>query len=123
MIFLLLFIAACGKDNSSNGSSSISALTVDSTLTVPASGMVGGSTTLLYNGQSYPINYQACPQQVQQYLSALTSNQIPISPISNTYYGRTYRVKVGGVNIVNAQCPFNPTAQCSVVNLSSISAY
>jgi hypothetical protein len=119
---IFFFITACGNDKmvsnrsqSSNGVAQSSGL-----LSIPAPGMLGGGPILTYNNTR--LHMGTLSNQASGQLSALMNGQTNIAPISRDYTSIIYRVHFSGLP-TQGPCSTNPMAQCSVINLESLSAY
>lgn len=122
LLFSLFILVSCGNDKlTSNQSQSSSGLSGNTgTLSLPAPGLAGGSITLSYGSSNLMMG--TLSQEASSYLNALYSGQINVRPISQDYYSTKYRVHFSGTP-TQGRCPFNPTAQCPVINLQTLQAY
>ena len=121
-IITLLLLVACGKEKPSGLSSSSSPYGAENNgvLSIPAPGMVGGGPTIMY-GNSYMQMGQVSPE-AGLYIDRLRNRRINIAALSIDAGSTKYRVNFTGT-MGSGQCPFNPTAICSIVNLQSLRAY
>ena len=123
ILLLSLFVfASCGKDNLSSTQSQSSNNLGQSTgvLNIAKPGVIPGNPSLTIGSTTVLLG--TLSQQASNYFNALRTGQINMMPISQNSTSTSYRVRYTG-NQVQDRCPFNPTAQCTVMNLQFLEAY
>lgn len=122
LISLTFLFAACGKDHlSSPQSQSSNNLNAQmGILSIPLPGVVGGGPSLRIGSRDVIIG--SLSQQASNHLNGLRSGQISVFPVSQSSITKNYNAKYIGTE-TSAQCPFNPMAQCNVINLEFLEAY
>jgi hypothetical protein len=124
LVFLLSLLAACGKDTitikSNLKSTSLSALTSEGVIIIPSDSIMGGSPTIEFKDSTFYVN--SLSTAVSAYLASLKNRQSGIAPVLDSTSKVIYKIKFNGT-ASNGTCPFNPAAQCMLMNVSSILAY
>jgi hypothetical protein len=121
-ISLIFLLGACGKDHlSSPQSQSTNNLNAAmAILQIPLPGVVGGAPSLRIGSREVLLG--SLSQQASNHLNELRNGQISVAPVSQSPLSRNYNVRYSGSES-NAPCPFNPMAQCNVINLVFLEAY
>jgi hypothetical protein len=120
---LFVFIlVSCGKEETLKEKSQTSNNLSQSygVLIIPAPDVVGGGTSIKYGNSDYYLGKMS--QEATQYFIALKSGNIFVPPIYQDRSSTHYRINFIG-SPTKGPCSFNPTAQCSVINVESMKAY
>jgi hypothetical protein len=120
-LFILTLIS-CGKEKVSKEKSQNTNNLSQSygVLIIPAPDVVGGGTSIKYGNSDYYLGKMS--QEATQYFIALKSGNIFVRPIYQDRSSTHYRINFIG-SPTKGPCSFNPTAQCSVINVESMQAY
>jgi hypothetical protein len=118
----LFIVMSCGKENLNSNQSQSSNNLGQSTgiLNIAKPGVIPGNPSLTIGSSSIVLG--TLSQQASSYVNALRDNQVYVMPISQDTLTIKYRVRYTG-NQVQDKCPFNPMAQCTVMNLQYLEAY
>lgn len=122
LLLSLSLFASCGKDNLTKTQSQSSNSLGQSTgvLNIARPGVIPGTPSLTVGSTNVLLG--TLSPQASDYFNALRNGQINLMPISQNSTSISYRVRYTG-NQVQDKCPFNPTAQCTVMNLQYLEGY